>query len=197
MIDFTVDFQQGSLRYRHDHLQGRNELIAKAIGFKKGMPLHVLDATAGWGREAFLLAALGCEVTLCERHPVVSTLLEKALHQAKNDPALQDTISRMTLIKSCAMTYLQAHPDISPDIIYCDPMFPLRQKSALVKKEMQILHTLVGEDKDSEDLVKLCYLRAQKRVVVKRALRAPLLFPAPSMTYKARSHRFDVYVRQA
>lgn len=195
MIDFKIDFQQGSLRYRHDHLQGRNELIAKAIGFKKDVPLQIFDATAGWGREAYLLAALGCEVTLCERHPVISELLEKALLTAKNDPLLQETLSRMKLIKSCAIDYLQSHPDFSPDIIYCDPMFPLRKKSALVKKEMQILHEVVGEDKDSEDLVKLCYLRAQKRLVVKRSLLAPLLYPNPTMIYKARSHRFDVYVR--
>lgn len=193
-MDFSIDFTSGPLRYRHDHVQGKNELILKAIGLKKDYLPKVLDATAGLGREAFLIATSGCDVTLCERNQAVSALLEDALNRAHAQQELISTVSRMHLVKSCAMNYLHANPDLSFDVIYCDPMFPKRRKSALVKKEMQLLQQLVGEDLDGEALVKVCYPRAKKRLVVKRALDAPPLLPNVSVTFKARSHRFDVYL---
>ncbi|MGD9590899.1 MAG: class I SAM-dependent methyltransferase [Candidatus Berkiella sp.] len=194
-MDFQIDFTSGPLRYRHDHVQGKNELILKAIGLKKDYYPNVLDATAGLGKDAFLIATSGCEVTLCERHQGVSTLLEDALHRAKADSQLLATVSRMHLVKSCAIHYLQQNPELHPDVIYCDPMFPKRQKSALVKKDMQLLQQMVGQDNDAMSLIELCYKIAQKRLVVKRALNAPPFLPNVDITFKARSHRFDVYLR--
>lgn len=194
MKEFEIDFVNGALRYRHDHVQGRNELILKAIGLKKNAPPLVLDATAGCGREAFLIASSGCEVILCERHPTVANLLREALLRATEALDLLPTLSRMTLHHTCAIHYLLNHPDFYPDVIYCDPMFEPRQKSALVKKELQYLQRIVGQDEDAAQLVKLALSKAKKRVVVKRALSAPLLWPKVDITYKARSHRFDVYL---
>jgi 16S rRNA (guanine1516-N2)-methyltransferase len=192
---YRIDFLQGTLRYRADHLQGRNELIAKAIGWKKGCSLHVFDTTAGLGREAFLLAALGCQVTLFERHPVISKLLKDGLCRALLDEKLAPIIHRMTLNEACAIDYMQNTPfNDPPDVIYCDPMFEAVKKSALVKKEMQLLQTVVGEDSDGQQLVALALQKAKKRVVVKRALFAPVLAENPQLVLKARSHRFDIYL---
>lgn len=193
---FLIDFRQGTIRYRYEHLQGRNELIAKAIGWKKGQALHVFDTTAGLGREAFLLAGLGCEVTLFERHQAISQLLKDALYRASLDPALSNIISRMKLIESCAIEHLRNHPPlIHPDVIYCDPMFEARSKSAAVKKEMQLLQTVVGCDLDAQQLVEVAWSLAKKRVVIKRAYGAPILIASPSLVFKAKSHRFDVYIK--
>lgn len=188
-----VDFTDSRLRYRLQHLQGTNELIAKAIGLKKG-PTDVFDTTAGLGKESFLLAALGCDVTLFERHPMIVALLKEGLLHAKEDPLLAPIIAKMHLIESCAMAYLRANPDAAPSVIYCDPMFPTKTKSALVKKDMRYLQTVVGFDEDSEELIALSLTRALQRVVVKRPVNAPWLIQKPDFDYKGRSHRFDVYI---
>lgn len=189
-----VDFTDSRLRYRLQHLQGTNELIAKAIGLKKSGPCQVYDTTAGFGKEAFLLAALGCQVTLFERHPATAALLKEGMLNATNLVELAPIIARMQLKEICAIQYLQAHPEEQPDVIYCDPMFPVKTKSAKVKKEMQWLQTVVGTDSDSESLVELCLTRAKHRVVVKRPNSAPWLIKKPDVAYKGRSHRFDVYI---
>ncbi len=189
-----VDFTDSRLRYRLQHLQGTNELIAKAIGLKKTGPTDVFDTTAGLGKESFLLAALGCDVTLFERHPEISAMLQEGLQHAAKDPELAPIIAKMRLVQSCAMAYLRAHQDATPSVIYCDPMFPVKTKSALVKKDMRYLQTVVGFDEDSEELIALCLTRALQRVVVKRPVNAPWLIKKPDFDYKGRSHRFDVYI---
>ena len=195
---YRIDFQQGTLRYRYVHLQGRNELIAKAVGWKRGCTLHVFDTTAGLGREAFLLAALGCDVTMFERHPVIATLLKDGLERASLDPKIAPIIERMQLNETCAITYLKnAAPTILPDVIYCDPMFPIKTKSAQVKKEMQMLQAVVGVDPDTVQLVEMALKSAKKRVVVKRAHTDPPLQEGPSFSLNARSHRFDVYLKSS
>lgn len=189
-----IDFTRGKFGYRLKHCQGRNELIAKAIGFKPNAPLTVFDTTAGLGREAFLLASLGCNVTLFERHPVVAKNLEEALSKARLHPHFSEIANRMNLIQSCAIRFFKEQAFTPPDVIYCDPMFVPREKTAAVKKELQQLQALVGQDNDAEELVALAYQFAKKRVVVKRALRSPPLFKEPDFSYKARSHRFDIYI---
>lgn len=190
----NFDFTKGSLRYRCDHLQGTNELIAKAIGFKNS-PLTIFDVTAGLGREAFLLAALGNEVTLFERNSTVAQQLKNNLKKALIDPQLVSIISRMKLIEICAIAFLQnLSNNECPDIIYCDPMFPPRKKSALVKKEMQYLQKVVGEDKDADLLIEIAIQKAKRRVVVKRPPYAPS-YTRPHITYKARTHCFDIFIK--
>ncbi|MCS5709832.1 class I SAM-dependent methyltransferase [Candidatus Berkiella aquae] len=189
-----VDFADSRLRYRLQHLQGTNELIAKAIGLKKNGPCTVFDTTAGLGKESFLMAALGCEVTLFERNPTVAASLQEGLLQAKNQPDLAPIIARMHFKAMCAIQYLRDNPQVTPAVIYCDPMFPGRTKSALVKKEMQWLQTLVNPDEDSETLIELSLTRATQRVVVKRPVNAPWLIRKPDFDYRGRSHRFDVYI---
>jgi len=189
-----VDFTDSRLRYRLQHLQGTNELIAKAVGLKKNGPTDVFDTTAGLGKESYLLAALGCQVTLFERHPEMGMLLKEGLENAKNDPEIAPIIARMRLIQGCAMVYLREHPSITPSVIYCDPMFPAKTKSALVKKDMRYLQTVVGFDEDSEELVALGLARAAVRMVVKRPINSPWLIKKPDFAYKGRSHRFDIYI---
>lgn len=190
-----VDFTKGSMGYRLAHVQGRNELIAKAVGFKKGEPLQVFDTTGGLGKEAFLLAALGCQITLFERHPTVIQLLTQSLANAAANPETAAIAAQITFIPTCAIAYLQNAMGEAPDVIYCDPMFEARTKSAQVKKEMQFLQSVVGADEDGEQLVAHAWNIAKKRVVVKRAHLAPLLKAQPTYSLQARSHRFDIYCK--
>ena len=189
-----VDFTQGKMRYRFAHLSRRTELLIKAIGWRQNAPLHVFDTTAGFGKDAFLMGACGCQVTLFERVPVVLSLLKQGLHQATFYPPFAATLSRLTLLETCAIDFLSNASFSLPDVIYCDPMFPERKKSAAVKKEMQFLQATVGEDNDAQQLVTLSLQKAKKRVVVKRSALAPSFFPQPDFMLKGKSFRFDIYL---
>ncbi|MGL9773657.1 MAG: class I SAM-dependent methyltransferase [Sodalis sp. (in: enterobacteria)] len=60
---------------------GAVKAVAKAVGIKgQGLP-DVVDATAGLGRDAFVLACLGCRVQMFERHPVMAALLKNGLRR--------------------------------------------------------------------------------------------------------------------
>lgn len=192
-----VDFLGGAVGHRHRHGGGRGQAIAKAIGIKPGVMLTVVDATAGLGRDAFVLAALGCEVRLIERSPVVAALLRDGLTRATVDPVAGPVVARMWLLEGDAATRLALLTEADrPDVVYVDPMHPERKKSALTKKEMRLFRALVGEDADASSLLAAALAAARKRVVVKRPRLAERIpGPAPSLSLEGRSTRFDVYLR--
>ncbi|ATC89520.1 16S rRNA (guanine1516-N2)-methyltransferase [Pseudoalteromonas issachenkonii] len=194
----NVDFVTGAVAHRRKFGGGKGQSIAKAVGLNKGATPVVLDATAGLGRDGFVLASLGCKVILHERHPVVAALLYDGLQRAYNDSEIGPWMQQnMSLIFGSSHTLL-AQCDSMPDVVYLDPMFPHREKSALVKKEMRVFQELVGGDTDADDLLEFAYPLASKRVVVKRPDYAPFLNDkTPSMQIKTKKNRFDVYVKAA
>jgi 16S rRNA (guanine1516-N2)-methyltransferase len=194
----NVDFVTGAVAHRRKFGGGKGQSIAKAVGLNKGATPVVLDATAGLGRDGFVLASLGCKVILHERHPVVAALLYDGLQRAYNDSEIGLWMQQnMSLIFGSSHTLL-AQCDSVPDVVYLDPMFPHREKSALVKKEMRVFQELVGGDTDADDLLEFAYPLASKRVVVKRPDYAPFLNDkTPSMQIKTKKNRFDVYVKAA
>lgn len=189
-----VDFTKGAMGYRHRQGIAKNELLARAAGIKGGSRPSVLDATAGLGRDAFLLASLGCEVTMLERHPVVYALLEDGMRRAFLDPRLRPVIERMHLLAADAM---RLPPDSRGfDVVVLDPMFPQRNKSALVKKPMRLFHELVGQDDGADAMLDRLRSLARKRVVVKRPLHALQLAGCkPDVIYRGKAVRFDVYLQ--
>ena len=192
-----VDFVDGAVAHRRKFGGGRGQDIAKAIGLKHGFTPHVLDATAGLGRDGFLLAGLGCKVTLMERMPIVAALLNDGLERGKLNSEIGPLIAdNITLIHGYSLhTLVLPQP---PDVIYLDPMYPHREKSALVKKEMRVFQSLVGEDLDADELLEPALKLAKYRVVVKRPCYAPPLNgQVPSTTINMKKNRFDVYVNQA
>lgn len=193
-----VDFVEGAVAHRRKFGGGRGQSIAKAVGLKAGATPTVVDATAGLGRDAFVLASLGCKVTLIERSPVVAALLQDGLARAAQDPEIGPWVSeRMCLLQGPAVDNLLALTE-RPDVIYLDPMFPHKQKSALVKKEMRVFQSLVGPDLDADALLPAALKMANKRVVVKRPAYAGWLNEhKPSMAIETKGNRFDVYVMAA
>jgi len=192
--DILVDFASGAATYRRKFGGGKSEGIAKAVGLHKKAGLTVVDATAGLGRDAFVLASLGAHVTLVERNPAVVALLQDGLRRAALDPLLADWLpARMQLVHASAHQALRDLP--APDVVFLDPMFPAREKSAAVKKEMAAFHQVVGTDDDADALLPLALALAQKRVVVKRPGYAEFLnLQKPSMSIVGKNNRFDVYV---
>lgn len=195
--DLHIDFASNANNYRRLHGGGSGQPIARAIGLKTyGLPLHVIDATAGLGQDAFVLASLGCKVTLIERVPEIAILLAGALIDGSNNPAIAEIIARMDLRIGDALHILQEFKTANaPDIIYLDPMFPIRNKSALVKKEMRILKEVVGADPDADQLLTLAQSIAKRRVVVKRPKLAPYLNNVkPHSEQVGKANRFDIYM---
>ncbi|MFW2373595.1 MAG: class I SAM-dependent methyltransferase [Gammaproteobacteria bacterium] len=196
-----VDFIGGVLSHRKQYGGGRGQAIARAIGLKPGTtPPKVLDATAGLGKDAFVLACLGCPITMIERSPIVTTLVADAIERAKQDGDFQMLLEQgFELIQANATDYLQHLDETSrPDVIYLDPMYPDKKKSALVKKNMQILQKLLGQDEDTEQLLEAALSCARKRVVVKRPKGANVIAgPKPTMAIESKKTRYDVYVIKA
>ncbi|MEZ8742370.1 class I SAM-dependent methyltransferase, partial [Photobacterium swingsii] len=198
-----VDLAGGAASHRRKFGGGRGQAIAKAVGLKGGVMPKVLDGTAGLGRDAFVLASLGCKVQMVERHPVVAALLDDGLTRAKQDAEIGGWVSeRLSLLHASsqqALLDLADNADFeAPDVVYLDPMYPHKKKSALVKKEMRVFQSLVGADLDADGLLTPALALATKRVVVKRPDYAEFLdLVKPSTAIETKKNRFDVYVKAA
>lgn len=190
-----VDFVGGVANHRRT--QGGGELIAKAVNHTT-KPI-VWDATGGLGRDSFVLASLGLTVYVFEKNAAVFALLKDGLVRASMQPETANIVARITSVYGNAVDLFQeyalAHGQ--PDVVYLDPMYPERQKSAAVKKEMAYFHELIGVSVESDDraLFQAACLTAKKRVVVKRPrLGMYLCDQKPAYQYTGKSTRFDVYL---
>ena len=151
------------------------------------------------GGDAFVLASLGADITMIERNPIVQALLQDALNRAKlkDDVELQEILGRLRLVKQNSIEYLgELDESDYPDVIYLDPMFPIRSKSAQVKKEMQFFHDIVGKDDDSAEVFNQALDKAQKRIVVKRPRLAEKITDSiqPAFDVVGKSTRYDIYL---
>lgn len=192
-----VDFLEGAAAHRRQHGGGSGQMIAKAVGIQSGVRPSILDATAGLGRDAFVLAQLGCSVTLIERQPLIGVLLSDGLQRARLDAEVGPIIERMHLRLGNAIELMQTWEGEPPQVIYLDPMFPHRDKSSLVKKEMRIFRALLGDDDDAPQLLQAAQALATHRVVIKRPRKAPSVSgPAPGYALEGKSSRYDIYPRK-
>lgn len=193
--DLICDFVGGAVGHRLRSAGGRGQALAKAAGLKGGKNPYIVDATAGLGRDAFLLASLGANVTLIERNDKIHSLLQDGLLQAQNEnEKYKNIVNRMTLLHGDAKELI---PSLNAEVILIDPMHPPRQKSALVKKEMRLIREIVGTDPDAIELMQVALENAANRVVLKWPLRAaPMqgIIP-PSHQITGKSTRYDVFIR--
>ena len=190
----VCDFTGGAVGHRLRAGGGRGQALPRAAGFSKGRTPQVVDATAGLGRDAFLLASLGAEVTLIERAPQVHNLLHDGMARATAAGGeVAEIISRMTLVSGDAKLLL---PNMAAEVVLVDPMHPPRGNSALVKQEMRLLRDIVGTDADALDLMQVALKAASKRVALKWPLRAALLagLPPPSHQIRSKTTRYDVFM---
>ncbi len=195
MTPIVIDFISGKTAYRRKYGHAGGEAISKAVGIKKGHRPNIVDATAGWGRDAFVLATLGCRVHMIERSELMAKLLEDGLRRAEEDEKIG------TLMKdNLSLSFGESQQELlqtpfEPEVIYLDPMFPHKEKSALVKKDMQILQDIAEQDTDADALLHLALTIATNRVVVKRPSTADFLAEIkPQTSIKTKKHRFDIYL---
>lgn len=195
----VVDFVGGAVGHRRKYGGGKSQSIVKAVGVADtGRRLSVLDATAGLGRDAFVLATMGCQVTMIERSPIVRALLEDGLRRALagDDEECAAIVDRMSLLSGHAHELMaqMVTTEQKFDVVYLDPMFPHRDKSAAVKKEMVLFQSLLGPDEDADQLLAPALQLSAHRVVVKRSKRAPdLANQEPGYRLEGKSGRFDIY----
>ncbi len=192
-----VDFVAGAAGHRRRFGGGRGQLVARAVGMKRGEPPGVIDATAGLGRDAFVLATLGCRVEMVERSAVIAALLEDGLRRARENEETAPIVARMTLHRGEARERLESLVAATGATVVClDPMFPGRDKAALVKKEMRLFKALLGsEEGEAPALLEAALASGARRVVVKRPRKAPEVGgAAPDLRFEGKSTRFDVYL---
>lgn len=201
-FDLVLNSPSGELRVKVDfpsHLMtegGRRELasqpLIRAIGRRHRF---VVDATAGMGQDSIAMAVFGYQVIGFERSEVVFSLLKAGLERFNSDPKLKKIIGdRLAFVQGDAIRGM-AKLESRPDVVYLDPMYPpRRKKSALAKKEMQVLRALVGDDLDAQQLFEAARNIASERVVVKRPVYAEPIVAEPSMSYESKLVRFDVYL---
>lgn len=185
---FEIDF--ATMLKKTKQKGGKREGLIRAI--KPAPNLHIIDATAGWARDSLLLASFGAQVTMIERNPLLYQLLENALHRFMKNEAAYPLL--LSLIHADAKDYLNfLGVKEYPDIIYMDPMHPARQKTALVKKNMQALQHLLGPDLDAHNLLTIALQRVKQRVVIKWPQKLPPL-QAPHASILGKTTRFDIFV---
>ncbi|ERL49970.1 hypothetical protein BJB45_02265 [Halomonas huangheensis] len=197
----VVDFVGGRVGHRRRFGGGRGQLVARACGLGKGVTPSVVDATAGLGRDAFVLASLGAEVLLIERVAPIAALLEDGLLRAQAAAEVAEIVARMRLRHGDSSRELEAivaDSGLVPQVIHLDPMFPHRDKSALVKKEMRLFRELAGDDDDAPRLLEAALDVATHRVVVKRPRKAPPIEgPEPRHRLEEKTSRYDIYVHRS
>ena len=149
-----------------------------------GPGLHVLDATAGWGTDGIALAGLGCQVRMLESHPLVFAMLHDRLRRSGKRAWTEWADARARMRSADAERY---------DIVYLDPMFPPRNKTALPARPLRVLREIVaGEAPDASELLALARGCARSRVVMKQRAHGPEVGD-PDWRVAGRTIRFDVY----
>ncbi|MFC0278417.1 class I SAM-dependent methyltransferase [Falsigemmobacter intermedius] len=194
MASLRVDYLSGAIAHRLKYGGGRLQALGRALGMKGKQEFHVVDATAGLGRDAFIMASLGAQVTLIERSETMQNLLQEGLEQCRQAGGEYAEIAgRMTLLCGDAKDLL---PQLAPEVIYVDPMHPPRKSSALVKLPLRQVRDIVGADEDSAELMQVALASARRRTVLKWPLKGKPLegIRKPSHQILGKSTRYDVFL---
>lgn len=187
-----VDFVEGKAAHRLQFGGGKKQPLARAIGLSGKVSPKVIDTTAGFGRDSFVLASLGCEVMMIERSPIMAALLQDGLDRAAKEPKISEIINRLSVVNADAIDYLKSAESVQA--IYLDPMYPEKKKAAAVKKEMRLLQQIAGPDLDSEQLLIVALEKATNRVIVKRPKGAkPLEGQRVTSEISSPNTRYDIY----
>lgn len=173
------------IEFRSRHRLGlRSDLLARALGKKRSF---VLDLTAGLGRDSLHLAEISQEVIALERNSQLALALQNAWQKSGRT-------ENLTFLNRDAREFL-SQTGRKADVIFYDPMFPQKKKSALAGKESQLLQMMnpVSEPEEEKEILALARSHAVERVVVKRAREAPSV-DHPDVVFTGKSIRYDVYL---
>lgn len=181
----SVDFVAERRKHRSLPIPKRGPLV-RALGKSTRT---VIDATAGWGGDMFLMWLMGYDVTAVERSPVVGALLLDGLDRLeRHDPGPAYPVVEVTE----AGEFLARH---NADCVYLDPMFgPRKKPSSLGKRPLRLLRELVGNDDDRGLLFDAAWQAASRRVVVKRPNYADP-WRTPDQSFSGKIMTYDLYLK--
>lgn len=175
----------------------KQDIFGKAIGVRNGLK-NVVDATTGLGGDLIKLLKLNCSVMAIEQSPVVFALLKDADRRAHMDERwVTGGGARVQFRFGEAATLLPLLEDRLCEVIYLDPMFADKNKTALSKGEMQILQHLLTEpesNEELEDLWAVAKAKAGRRVVLKRPRLADRIEHKPDLEFEGKSVRYDIWL---
>ena len=187
-------FIEGPILHRLKYGKGRGQNLAKAVGMKSKKNRNIIDATAGLGYDAFILASLGANVTLIERSKRMYEILQNGINEGISfGGEIQRIINRMELLFGDSKDIL---PKLSPEVIMIDTMYKDRKKTALVKNNMRLVREIVGPDSDYIELLKVALNCARHRVVLKQPRYADPIKEIRKCSHQilGRTIRYDVYM---
>ena len=186
------DFSGMRKRLRTGNLQ--KELLVRAVRIRGQEKITVLDAAAGMGEDALIMAASGCRVILYEKDPVIAALLRNAIERASDDPSLAEIVKRMEFHEGDSIEAMR-EMKTKVDVVYLDPMFPEKKKNSLTKKKFQLLHYLESPCEEEESLLEAAIGAEPARIVIKRPLKGPWLAGRkPAFSFKGKAIRYDCLV---
>lgn len=184
-LAMTLDFRAGNYQHRNKH--PAKEPLIKAVKIKQKLPETLIDATPGVLKDALMLAGRGVKITAIERNPILYVMVRQALsvldEHSSIDYHFGDAAKRL--------------PAYEAPVIYLDPMYPPKnnnKKGAQVKKDMQILHHIVGDDADAEQLFNAARAKNARLVVKRPGYAKPISDEKPSFVSQTGATRFDVYL---
>lgn len=185
-------------------------LLARACNLAPRQPITLLDAMAGWGVDGLALQMRGAKVVQVERNPGAWALL--------HDLRRRFGFSTEPTDLRCADAWqvLKDSPAAAVEVVYLDPMFAQRKKTALPNKRLQLLAQVTnvrpvnpaappqvasGRPGEGEaaveptlgEWVAAAQQVASARVVVKRRLKDPPMQPSPAWQLKGKTVRYDCY----
>ncbi len=185
-LSLCIDFRSGHYRHRNQHKA--KEPLVQAVKIKKKLPQTLIDATPGVLKDAFMLASRGITVCAIERNPLLYVMVKQALSVVEKPPRIDYHFGDAR----------ELLPQFSAEIIYLDPMYPLKKgnakKGAQVKKDMQLLHDIVGKDDDADLLFQVARQQPSRVVVKRPSYATPISDEKPSFVSQTGSTRFDIYL---
>lgn len=204
-VSGPMSFDFSSLITYHKTQQYRlsQELLYRALGLKKSTSSlkSIWDITCGTGKDLMLIASYGAHsrIEAFERHPVIYLLLKDALCCLEMSRPDEEALNIFLNYGDSSVLFPHEIDSVCnqspspPDVIYYDPMYPDKKKSALPRKEMQIFKNIVGSDDDCKSTLAWALKMAKERVVVKRAPGAPPIKENPTASFTGKSVRYDMY----
>jgi len=200
-ISLASSISQQAICYQHSFLDSKlisranqkNQALLRACNNKKKTINTILDLTAGWGKDSFMLASQGHQVQMVEQNVLLAACLKYLISIAVKEDN-HSACQRLEIVQENSLSLLRRGDAPIADCIYLDPMFPSHKSSAKPGKDLQMLQ-LLTLNQHIEDSFLLALQLAGHRVVVKRPLHAPNITEQKAdIVYKEKTVRFDVYL---
>jgi 16S rRNA (guanine1516-N2)-methyltransferase len=159
------------------------EVLARAIGLKKSKPKpKILDATGGLMGDSLLIKSFAVDdIDIIERHPLAAALITNAIANTEIDFNFR-FISALEIEQEY-------------DVIFFDPMYEDKNTKSSPKREMLVFRECVGVDEDAVIVAEHLKSLATERLVIKRPIKSKTLIDAPTIQFKGKSTRYDVYIK--